>query len=191
MGFETSVLCRHIPSYSRFPRTFRTRRAATADLSRLWQDGVIPYQIESNFTGVLLICTQKYVFVLQVNTKKKIKACFSTSSMIFMHERSFHSHSQYNLYQVPHMSFKKKCFFFIKRVNMINSKFCNYRCITFLWWCAFFYMHSFVYVQNVSPPKSHLCVCHASLGKLHVHHLRGKNNRTWLHCIYTKTMRVR
>lgn len=133
---------------------------------------------------------KKYVFVLQVN--KKIKACLSTLSMIFMYKHSIHSHSQYDLYQVPHTCLYIETFLSsLKWVNMINSKFCKYQCITFLCWCACFYMHSFVYVQNVSPTKSHLCVCHASLGKLHVHHLRGKNNRTRLYSIYTKTMRVR
>lgn len=72
MWFEMSFLCSHIPSYSRFPRTFRTRRAATGDLSRLWQDGVIPYQIQSNFTGFLMIHKQKiYMYVLQVNKKSR------------------------------------------------------------------------------------------------------------------------
>lgn len=66
-----SFLCSHIPSYSRFPRTFRTRRAATGDLSRLWQDGVIPYQIQSNFTGFLMIHKQKIMYVLQVNKKSR------------------------------------------------------------------------------------------------------------------------
>lgn len=69
-------LCSHIPSYSRFPRTFRTRRAATGDLSRLWQDGVIPYQIQSNFTGFLMIHKQK-IYVCFAS-KQKIKACWST-----------------------------------------------------------------------------------------------------------------
>lgn len=55
---QTTRRIPHIPSYSRFPRTFRTRRAATGDLSRLWQDGVIPYQIQSNFTA-----HQKAIFV--------------------------------------------------------------------------------------------------------------------------------
>lgn len=103
MGFEISVLCSHIPSYSRFPRTFRKRRAATADLSRLWQDGVIPYQIEANFTGVLLIHTQK--ICVCIASKQKIKACLSTLSMIF------NSLAQYDLYQVPHTCLYMETFF--------------------------------------------------------------------------------
>lgn len=50
----------YIPSYRTYPRggSFRRRRAATADPARLWQDGVIPYKVDSNFTAI-----QKAVFI--------------------------------------------------------------------------------------------------------------------------------
>ncbi|XP_048760926.2 tolloid-like protein 1 isoform X2 [Ostrea edulis] len=48
----------YIPTHRTFPRHFRRRRAATADPSRLWQHGVIPYEIHSNFTAY-----QKAIFV--------------------------------------------------------------------------------------------------------------------------------
>ena len=33
----------------------RSRRAATARIERLWDHGVIPYEIETNFTGMFVL----------------------------------------------------------------------------------------------------------------------------------------
>lgn len=48
----------------------RSRRAATSRIDRLWDYGVIPYEIDSNFSGNVTILTARWSVLLQYTTQK-------------------------------------------------------------------------------------------------------------------------